>query len=219
MSCDFLDTRAKTIKDAQIQPEAIQLSQDFGVVYLVDRVFMDGDEVHNAISEHFKRNPNTALCLGLPCTPENAPIATAADDDATVDDPALDIRNTPLAPPPQLLLLGGYSAASASEEVVQEIAKFATHALSQNANQASPFVLVQVVKAEKQIVSGINYRLHMELKEKADSANVISCTVVVYDQSWTSTRQITSSECDPPIVAAPPRIEIIPISPDEGSAN
>ena len=213
----ILDTRSKLIKDAKIQPEAIQLSQNFGVVYFVDRVFMDGDEVHNAISEHFKRNPNTALCLGLPCSPENAPIAT--DEDATVDDPALDIRNTPLAPPPQLVLLGGYSDAPPTEEDVLEIAQFATNALSQSANKASPFVLVQVVKAEKQVVSGLNYRLQMELKDNADSADVISCTVVVYDQSWTSTRQITSSECNPPIVAAPPKIEavLIPIPPTEES--
>jgi hypothetical protein len=200
-----LDTRSKVIRDAQIQPESVQLPQNFGVVYFVDRVFMNGEEVNTAISDHFKRHPNTALCLGLPCSPE-API----DVDVTaVDEPALDIRETPLAPPPDSpILVGGYRDISSNDPDVLEIAEFATSALSQGANKASPFVLSKVVKAERQVVAGFNYRLQMELKDNADSTDSIVCNIVVFDQSWTSTRQITSSDCNPPIIV--PRIETIP---------
>ena len=195
------------IKDAQIQPETIELPQNFGVVYFVDRVFMNGEEVNTAISEHFKRHPGTALCLGLPCTPDG-PIP---DDVTAVDEPALDIRDTPLAPPPVTpILVGGYSAISSNEPDVQEIARFATNALSQSANKASPFVLVQVVKAEIQVVAGFNYRLQLQLKENSDSTDAIVCDIVVFDQSWTSTRQITSSDCNPSIVVVP-KIEIFPV--------
>jgi hypothetical protein len=207
-----LDTRSKVIRDAQIQPESVQLPQNFGVVYFVDRVFMNGEEVNTAISDHFKRHPNTALCLGLPCSPE-APIDV--DVDCSVDEPALDIRETPLAPPPDSpILVGGYRDISSNEPDVLEIAEFATSALSQGANKASPFVLSKVVKAERQVVAGFNYRLQMELKDNADSTDSIVCNIVVFDpilmsdQSWTSTRQITSSDCNPPIIV--PRIETIP---------
>ena len=195
-----LDTRTKVIRDAQIQPESVQLPQNFGVVYFVDRVFMDGEEVNTAITDHFKRHPNTALCLGLPCSPE-API----DVDVTAaDEPALDIRESPLAPPTDSPILdGGYSVISSNEPVVKEIAQFATSALSQGANKAVPFVLVNVVKAERQVVGGINYRLQMELKDNADSTDSIVCNIVVFvprgPMSLTSTRQITSSDCNPPI--------------------
>jgi len=46
------------------------------------------------------------------------------------------------------------------------------------------------------------------LKDNADSTDSIVCNIVVFDQSWTSTRQITSSDCNPPIIV--PRIETIP---------
>lgn len=174
---------------------------------------MDGEEVNTAISEHFERNPNTVLCLGLPCSPD-PPIAV---DVTAVDEPDLDIRDTPLAPPPDSpVSLGGYSVVSSNEPDVKEIAQFVTNALSQGANKATPFVLVNVVKAERQVVAGFNYRLQMELKEKADSTNSVVCNIVVFDQSWTSTRQITSSDCNPPIVV--PRIETIPVLTAEESS-
>ena len=90
------------------------------------------------------------------------------------------------------------------------MAQFATKSLSQGANKASPFLLVQVVKAERQVVAGYNYRLQMELKETADSNDVIVCNVVVYDQSWTFTRLLTSFNCDPSLDVDPSKFEILP---------
>lgn len=184
------------INEAEIQPEAVNLSQDIGVVYIVGRAFFSGDEVNEAITSHFQRNPNTALCLGLPCS--GAEFRAITDDEA-----ALDIRNTPLAPPPEIPApAGSYTALSPDEADIQEMAEFATKALSQSANRASPLLLVNVVKAERQVVAGFNYRLQLQLKENPDT-NAIVCDVVVFDQSLTSTRQITSSFCDPGLAVAP----------------
>ncbi|XP_057377636.1 uncharacterized protein LOC130699316 [Daphnia carinata] len=191
------NTRTRLIKDAEIQPEAIRLPQDIGVVYIVGRVFMNSDEVSEAISSHFKRNPNTALCLGLPCSPGESP--APVDDEA-----ALDIRNTPLAPPPDVPMpLGGFNAVSTDEPDVQEMAEFATKAMSQGANREYPITLVKIVKAERQVVAGFNYILQLELKENPKNDAVVVCDVVVFDQSWTSTRQITSFQCNPSLAIAP----------------
>lgn len=201
------DTRTRLIKDAEIQPEAIHLPQDIGVVYIVGRVFMDGDEVSEAISSHFKRNPNSVLCLGLPCSPGESP--TPVDDEA-----ALDIRNTPLAPPPDTPTpVGGFTTVSTNEPDVQEIAEFATKAMSQGANREYPITLVKIVKAEKQVVAGYNYLLVLELKENPENDAVVVCDVTVFDQSWTSTRQITSFQCDPSLSIAPEiQFKLAPLS-------
>ncbi|KAK4023074.1 hypothetical protein OUZ56_008508 [Daphnia magna] len=201
------NTRTRLIKDAEIQPEAIHLPQDIGVVYIVGRVFMDGDEVREAISSHFKRNPNSVLCLGLPCSPGESP--TPVDDEA-----ALDIRNTPLAPPPDTPTpVGGFTTVSTNEPDVQEIAEFATKAMSQGANREYPITLVKIVKAEKQVVAGYNYLLVLELKENPVNDAVVVCDVTVFDQSWTSTRQITSFQCDPSLSIAPEiQFELAPLS-------
>jgi hypothetical protein len=77
------------------------------------------------------------------------------------------------------------------------MARFATNALS--VNKASPLVLVGVVKAEKQIVAGVNYRLQLKFNGQLESEenHFIDCQVTVFDQVWTATRQITSFQCTP----------------------
>ena len=77
------------------------------------------------------------------------------------------------------------------------MAEYATNALS--VTNASPLILVSVVKAEKQIVAGFNYRLQLKLNSQLESEenHFIDCQVVVFDQVWTATRQITSFHCAP----------------------
>ncbi|KAI9555401.1 hypothetical protein GHT06_017916 [Daphnia sinensis] len=55
------DTQANVINEAEIQPGAIQLPDNIGTIYTVNRVFMTGEEVSQAISAHFERNPNTGF--------------------------------------------------------------------------------------------------------------------------------------------------------------
>ncbi|XP_057377639.1 uncharacterized protein LOC130699319 [Daphnia carinata] len=54
-------TQVNVINKAEIQPGAIQLPDNIGTIYTVDRVFMTGEEVGQAISAHFERNPNTGF--------------------------------------------------------------------------------------------------------------------------------------------------------------
>lgn len=57
----FTGTQFNVINKAEIQPGAIQLPNNIGTIYTVDRVFMTGEEVSQAISAHFERNPNTGF--------------------------------------------------------------------------------------------------------------------------------------------------------------
>jgi hypothetical protein len=57
--------------------------------------------------------------------------------------------------------------------------------------------LVSVVKAEKQTLAGINYRLKMELKSDEIGATV--CDVVIFDQPCSSTCRVSSFKCNPPL--------------------
>ena len=86
---------------------------------------------------------------------------------------------------------GCYSSVSVDDADVQEIASFAATSISQSSN-SGPLRLVRVTAAEKQVVAGWNYRLTIELS--ADGTTM-TCQVVVFDQPWTGTRQVTSSAC------------------------
>ena len=99
-------------------------------------------------------------------------------------------------------ILGGYSAVDVNDESVQEMATFATNKLRQVLNGLDPRVMMRVVQAESQVVSGINYKLELELKEaavageeKTMTSSSIKCQVVIYDQSWSGTRHMTSCSC------------------------
>jgi hypothetical protein len=184
----FLLIDGKTLIDnAGIQPGAISLSPNFGAIYLVDQVFMSGEEVNNVISVHFQNNPNTGLCLGLPC-----PSSIPSIESVTTFAPEP-------APSPSIPILGGFSSVSSNDADVLEIAQFATNALSNSKTSAHPLVLVNVVKAEKQIVAGVNYRFQLKLSQQLESEenHFIECQVIVFDQIWTATRQITSFKCTP----------------------
>ncbi|XP_046652608.1 uncharacterized protein LOC124343336 [Daphnia pulicaria] len=68
------DTKTNRINNAEIQPGAIQLSNNLGTVYFVDRVFMTGEEVGEAIRAHSVKNPNSGFGLfGVP-PPPDAPV-------------------------------------------------------------------------------------------------------------------------------------------------
>lgn len=88
---------------------------------------------------------------------------------------------------------GGYSVADVNDETVKEMASFATTTVSQALNSAQPLTVVRIVSAKSQVVSGINYKMEMELKE--GESDLIKCEVVVYDQSWTNTRRVTQCSC------------------------
>lgn len=81
---------------------------------------------------------------------------------------------------------------------VKEIALFATKALSKSQN--SILKLNKIILAEAEDVAGKNFKLVLRLEnldeeEVSFSKSFINCEVVVFDQSWTSTRILRESDC------------------------
>lgn len=95
---------------------------------------------------------------------------------------------------------GGYSSIPVDDPTVQEMASFALAALAKTqlstAAASSPnssLSLVKILSTAKQIVAGINYKMSLQLKQ--GDSTTLTCQVVVFDQVWTGTREVTSSSC------------------------
>jgi hypothetical protein len=86
-------------------------------------------------------------------------------------------------------LLGGYTPAMVDAADVKRVAAFATSAIS--ASDSGPVKLIRIRRAWKQVVSGTNYKLILELLTTY-TGQVLRCEVIVFDQSWTNTLQLTS---------------------------
>ncbi len=91
-------------------------------------------------------------------------------------------------------LEGGYSPSDINDSSVKEMADFATLAISQSTN-AGALSVVKILSAETQVVSGRNYKITLQMQ---GDAGVQTCSVIVYDQSWTKTRKLTSFKCQDP---------------------
>ena len=64
-------------------------------------------------------------------------------------------------------------------------------------NDAISYSLIRVLEATKQIVSGINYRIKLRMKDAYCRMNcaVEICSVTVYSQPWTNTTRLTEHDC------------------------
>lgn len=89
---------------------------------------------------------------------------------------------------------GGYSPSDINDASVKEMADFATQAISRSTN-AGALSVAKIISAETQVVSGKKYKMTLQVQ---GDAGVQTCTVVVYDQSWTNTRKLTSFKCEDP---------------------
>lgn len=89
--------------------------------------------------------------------------------------------------------LGGYRSANVDAADVVRIAGFAAYTISASSN-SGPVKLIRIVKAWKQVVAGTNYKLILELFNKY-TGKVMRCQVIVFDQPWTNTLELTSSSC------------------------
>nr|CAH0104204.1 unnamed protein product [Daphnia galeata] len=92
----------------------------------------------------------------------------------------------------QVRQVGGYSPANIQDVDIREMANFATRVISSRGN-SGPSTLIRIVKAEKQVVAGTNYKLTLELESARDG--VILCDLIVFDQPWTNTRTLSESSC------------------------
>ncbi|XP_021372663.1 putative cysteine proteinase CG12163 isoform X3 [Mizuhopecten yessoensis] len=82
---------------------------------------------------------------------------------------------------------GGYEEHSVDAEVMM-MANFALNKMNVLLKQSNS--LVRVVSASTQVVAGTNYKLRLELDQNK------FCDVVVFNQPWTQTTQLTSNSCD-----------------------
>jgi len=97
----------------------------------------------------------------------------------------------PLPPFPK----GAYSKVNVGRPDVQMMAKFATKTiLEKHKNlQESHYTLSSVESAEVQVVSGFNYKMCLKLIGKNQDDQM--CNVVVYDEPWTNSLEVTSYHC------------------------
>jgi len=86
---------------------------------------------------------------------------------------------------------GGYTSDDTNDESVREMAAFAVAEISKASN-SGPLTLVAITSASTQVVSGINYRIGLRLSGTDGHQD---CEAVIYDQSWTGTRKMTSFSC------------------------
>nr|ANK58238.1 cathepsin F [Haliotis discus discus] len=91
-----------------------------------------------------------------------------------------------------LKLVGGWENADISKDDVQTMAKFALDTV--NAKENSQRQMVTIESATTQVVSGINYKIVLRVTNGGTDE---LCHVTVYDQSWTSTRNLTDYSCKP----------------------
>lgn len=106
--------------------------------------------------------------------------------------PPIRPNNSELSIQPPSHCVGGYCPIDKNEKAVKDMANFATFALSRSMNSV-PLQFVQVLSAERQVVAGFNYRLGLEFSEPRGT---VFCKVVVFDQAWTSTRELSQMQCE-----------------------
>ncbi len=141
------------------------------------------------------------------------PSSNNKEDDESESDVVVDVvKELSQKENAEVPIAGNLKPANVEDADVKEMAEFATTALSKSIKAARPLTLINIVKAGKQIVAGINYKLQLELKDEQRKNDVFVCDVVVFE-SFTSTRQLISSDCKPFLTFVHP-IEITAESPD-----
>uniref|UniRef100_A0A8C5NYW5 Cystatin C n=1 Tax=Jaculus jaculus TaxID=51337 RepID=A0A8C5NYW5_JACJA len=121
-------------------------------------------------------------------------------------------RASPRHPP---RLLGGLEEADAQEEGVRRALDFAMSEYNKGSNDAYHSRAVQVVRARKQIVSGVNYYIDVEIgrttctKSQANLPDLADCpfhdqphlmkktlcSFQVYTVPWKGSHSLTKSSC------------------------
>jgi hypothetical protein len=88
---------------------------------------------------------------------------------------------------------GGYVTRNVNDPDVKEMAKFASSIIT--ANTHPRIALIRILKAESQVVAGTNYRMTLLFASGPYSRYLLRCGVIVFDQPWTNTRELTESKC------------------------
>merc|ERR1712126_30701 len=86
---------------------------------------------------------------------------------------------------------GGLSPADVNSEKVKQMAQFAlTTYAAENGGPSRTFE--EVLQAQTQVVAGVNYFLKVRV---STPDGLYNCDFTVFDQPWTNTRELTSSNC------------------------
>ena len=88
---------------------------------------------------------------------------------------------------------GGYVTRNVNDPDVKEMAKFASSIITVNTHPR--LALIRILKAESQVVAGTNYRMTLLFSSGPYSLYLLRCGVIVFDQPWTNTRELTESKC------------------------
>ena len=88
-------------------------------------------------------------------------------------------------------IVGGFEELSVDDEDVKMIAEFAVASMNESEN--SKLKLVKITSAASQVVAGRNYKLRIDLLHS--DGDVRTCEVVIFDQPWTNTRQLSTVSC------------------------
>ena len=114
---------------------------------------------------------------------------------------------------------GGFMIIDIELDDAREIANFAIENLPSSKNE--DVMLIEIIRAERRVADGTDYKLLLEvasLVERIKFKSLLKCEVAVYDQSWSSTRQLKEANCSPMestiehIKQVKKRIEMIGIS-------
>ncbi|KAK3607953.1 hypothetical protein CHS0354_006549 [Potamilus streckersoni] len=108
--------------------------------------------------------------------------------------------------------LGGYSIVDSTSPEVKAAAAFAVDAMNKQSNSINRIMLIKVVRAQQQVVAGMNYKLVLKVGVSSSCRNdgtigmtVLNCpvdqrkqrcNVIVWDQPWRTPRyKLTSFKC------------------------
>jgi len=88
---------------------------------------------------------------------------------------------------------GGYVIRNVNDADVKEMARFAASIITHNSHPH--LALIKILKAESQVVAGMNYRMALLFASGPHSQYLLLCDVIVFDQPWTNTRKLTEKKC------------------------
>lgn len=96
----------------------------------------------------------------------------------------------------ELKQLGAYEVVPVDDAQVKQMATFATAALTNTMNSGSGnLILVRIESAQRQVVAGTNHKLSLDLETSTGES--LHCMVVIFDQPWTNTRELSEAMCRP----------------------
>nr|XP_033795339.1 cystatin-2-like [Geotrypetes seraphini] len=110
------------------------------------------------------------------------------------------------------LMPGGLNEASEDEEIVKKALRFAMKVYNRGSNEMYIMKAFKVIEAQKQIVSGINVYLTVEIHptncrksareltnceflQGSESEKVVICNFVVHSIPWLRRTNLTSNKC------------------------